>query len=79
MDQPAARYDAGDLGCGDGLPREFRHQMQTVPIGAVLQVTVRDPAAKADLPPLARMMGHRVLSQESLGDGRLVINVERGT
>lgn len=71
------RYDAGDLGCGDGLPREFRSRLNAIPLGAALEVTVRDPAAKADLPPLARMMGHRILSEEAHGDGRLVMIVER--
>lgn len=71
------RYDAGDLGCGDGLPREFRSRLSAIPLGAALEVTVRDPAARADLPPLARMMGHRILSEEAHDDGRLVMIVER--
>jgi TusA-related sulfurtransferase len=73
-----SRYDAGDLGCGDGLPRELRRHVGEVPVGGILEVTVRDPAAKADLPPLVRMMGHRILSEEAHPDGRLVIEVERG-
>jgi TusA-related sulfurtransferase len=73
----AVAYDAGDLGCGDGLGREFRRRIAEVPAGARLAVTVRDPSAKADLPPLARLLGHLVLSEEPLGDGRLVITVER--
>ena len=32
---------------------------------------MRDPAAKEDLPPLARLMGHTVHSTEATGDGRL--------
>jgi TusA-related sulfurtransferase len=65
-------YDAGDLGCGDGLAQAIRDELRSLPPGATLEVTVRDPAAKADLPPLARLMGHRVLSEEAFPDGRLV-------
>lgn len=72
------RYDAGELGCADGLAREFRRHVQHIPIGDVLVVSTRDPAAKEDLPPLARMMGHVVRSIEAPGDGRLLVSVERG-
>jgi TusA-related sulfurtransferase len=71
-------FDAGDLGCAEGLASEFRRQMQQIPVGHVLVVSTRDPAAKEDLPPLARMMGHVVRSIEAPGDGRLLVSVERG-
>jgi TusA-related sulfurtransferase len=79
--EPTGEYhfDAGDLGCADGLAGEFRRRMQEIPIGHVLVVSTRDPAAKEDLPPLARMMGHLVRSTEAGSDGRLVVSVERGT
>jgi TusA-related sulfurtransferase len=72
------RYDAGDLGCADGLAGEFRRQMQRIPVGHVLVVSTHDPAAKEDLPSLARLMGHVVRSIEAAGDGRLLVSVERG-
>jgi len=72
------RFDAGDLGCADGLAGEFRRRMQQIPVGHVLLVSTRDAAAKEDLPPLARMMGHLVRSIEAPGDGRLLVSVERG-
>ena len=72
------RFDAGDLGCADGLAGEFRRHMQQIPVGHVLVVTTRDPAAKEDLPSLARLMGHVVSSIEAPGDGRLLVSVERG-
>lgn len=72
------RFDAGTLGCADGLAGEFRRRMQQIPVGHVLVVSTRDPAAKEDLPPLARMMGHVVRSIEAPGDGRLLVSVERG-
>jgi TusA-related sulfurtransferase len=72
------RFDAGTMGCADGLAGEFRRRILAIPLGDVLEVETRDAAAKEDLPPLARMMGHTVRSNESLGDGRLLITVERG-
>jgi TusA-related sulfurtransferase len=72
------RFDAGSLGCADGLAGEFRRRVQQIPVGDVLVVSTRDPAAKEDLPPLARMMGHVVRSIEAYGDGRLLVSVERG-
>lgn len=79
-DEPGSvhRYDAGDLGCADGLAGEFRRQMQRIPVGHVLVVSTHDPAAKEDLPSLARLMGHVVRSIEAAGDGRLLVSVERG-
>ena len=70
-------FDAGDLGCADGLATEFRRRMGAIPVGDMLVVTARDPAAKEDLPPLARMMGHEVRSVETPDDGRLLMTVER--
>jgi TusA-related sulfurtransferase len=79
-DAPATvhRFDAGSLGCADGLAGEFRRRVQQIPVGDVLVVSTRDPAAKEDLPPLARMMGHVVRSIEASDDGRLLVSVERG-
>jgi TusA-related sulfurtransferase len=71
-------YDAGDLGCADGLAGQFRQQLQRIPIGHVLAISTSDPAAKGDLPSLARLMGHRVVSIDASGDGRTLITVERG-
>ena len=70
-------FDAGSLGCADGLAEEFRRRIEAVPVGASLAVVVGDPAAKEDLPPLARLLGHAVKSTQALGDGRLTITVER--
>jgi TusA-related sulfurtransferase len=72
------RFDAGTLGCADGLAQEFRRRILAIPTGDVLVVHTSDPAAKEDLPPLARMMGHTVRSIEPSGNGQLLISVERG-
>jgi TusA-related sulfurtransferase len=70
-------YDAGNLGCGSGLPQEFRRQIGIIPIGSVLEIVARDPASKEDLPSLARLLGHRVLSVKTTPEGQTVIAVQR--
>lgn len=74
---PAQVFEAGAMGCADGLAQEFRRRITGVPIGGSLEVVVSDPAAKEDLPSLARLLGQRVTSTEAHGDGRLTITVER--
>lgn len=70
-------FDAGTMGCADGLAQEFRRRMASVPVGSSLVTVVRDPAAKEEVPPLARLLGHTVTSVESAGDGSIKIVVER--
>jgi TusA-related sulfurtransferase len=70
-------FDAGDLGCADGLAQEFRRRIRAIPVGDALVVAARDPSAKEELPSLARLLGNTVRSVESLEDGRLQITVER--
>lgn len=70
------QYDAGDMGCSSELPQEFRSQISSIPVGHVLDVMTRDPAAREDLPSLARLLGHKVLSVDNSG-GITVISVER--
>lgn len=70
-------FDAGTMGCADGLSGEFSRRIKSIAVGDVLTVVARDPAAKEDLPPLARMMGQQVLSVDKNDDGSLSITVER--
>lgn len=74
---PVQIFEAGTMGCADGLAQEFRRRITGVPMGVSLKVVVSDPAAKEDLPSLARLLGHRVTSTEAHDDGRLTITVER--
>lgn len=75
----AARdFDAGSLGCADGLVSEFKQRIREVGVGDLLRVHTVDPSAKEDLPSLARLMGHVVRSVEDHSDGGLTITVERG-
>jgi TusA-related sulfurtransferase len=71
-------YDAGSLGCADGLAGAFKERLMEVDVGDLLRVTTVDPSAKEDLPSLARLMGHTVRSIEARADGALTITVERG-
>ncbi len=70
-------FEAGAMGCADGLAQEFRRRLAKVPVGGSLEVVVSDPSAKEDLPSLARLLGQRVTSTEAHDDGRLTITVER--
>lgn len=70
-------FDAGMLGCADGLADAFRCRLDEVPVGDSLVVVARDPAAREDLPSLARLLGNRVASVETHDDGQLELTVER--
>ncbi len=70
-------FDAGDMGCADGLAQEFRQRIASVAIGGSLVAIVRDPAAREDIPPLARMLGHTVKSVEAQDEGTYRITVVR--
>jgi len=59
--EPAASWDAGDLGCGD-LVLELRLRLRELPAGAVMHVVARDPAAPVDLPAWCGLVGHTLLS-----------------
>lgn len=70
-------FDAGAMGCADGLAQEFRRRITAISVGTSLEVVVRDPAAIEEVPSLARLLGQRVTSTEARDDGRLAITVER--
>lgn len=70
-------FDAGDKGCADGLAQEFRQRIASVAIGGSLVATVRDPAAREDIPPLARMLGPTVKSVEGQDEGTYRLTVVR--
>lgn len=58
-----ARFDAGDLGCGD-LVLELRFRLAELPPGGVLHVTAHDPAAPVDLPAWCGLCGHTLRHQQ---------------
>ena len=53
---PDARWDAGNLGCGD-LVLGLRTRLLAMP-GKVLELIARDPGAPQDIPAFCRMTGH---------------------
>jgi TusA-related sulfurtransferase len=70
-------FDAGTMGCADGLADAFRDRIRAIPLGDYLVVVAQDPAAKGDLPSLARMLGQTIRSTEAANDGRLLFTIER--
>ena len=72
------RFDAGELGCGSGLPQEFRRQVSALPVGGILETATRDPAAKEDCAALARLVGHQVVSVTTSTEGQTIVIVKRG-
>ncbi|MGQ0613759.1 MAG: sulfurtransferase TusA family protein [Planctomycetaceae bacterium] len=54
---PEARWDAGDMGCGD-LVLELRQRLARLQAGAVLRVTATDPGAPEDLPAWCNLTGN---------------------
>jgi tRNA 2-thiouridine synthesizing protein A len=58
--EPAAAWDAGDMGCGE-LVLALRLRLNALPAGAVLKVTATDPAAPEDLPAWCRLTGNELV------------------
>ncbi len=58
--RPDARWDAGDLACGD-LVLELRVRFGAMEAGEVLLLTARDPGAPEDLPAWCNLTGHVML------------------
>lgn len=71
-------FDAGDMGCADGLAQAFVERIGAINTGDVLRITASDPAARTDLPSLARMRGHTVEDTHEVGDGRTQFIIRRG-
>jgi tRNA 2-thiouridine synthesizing protein A len=53
-------WNAGDMACGE-LVLALRGRLHTLPPGAILKVTARDPAASLDLPAWCRLTGNSLL------------------
>jgi arsenite methyltransferase len=68
MENTIREFSAGDRACGDGVGRDLRAWWGSVPPGTRTVVTMRDPSTKADVPSLARMLGHRVEDMTETGD-----------
>jgi SAM-dependent methyltransferase len=61
MDNDEIReFSAGERACGDGISRDLRAWWAACPPGTRTVVSMSDPSTKADVPPLARLLGHTV-------------------
>jgi arsenite methyltransferase len=67
MENTIREFSAGDRACGDGVGRDLRTWWASVPPGTRTVVTMRDPSTKADVPSLARMLGHCVEDMTETG------------
>lgn len=57
---PADRWDAGPMGCGE-LVIELRRRLAPLQPGARFALVARDPGAPEDLPSWCRLTGHTLL------------------
>jgi arsenite methyltransferase len=78
MENTIREFSAGDRACGDGVGRDLRTWWASVPPGTRTVVTMRDPSTKADVPSLARMLGHTVEDMTETGDTLRVIVRTKG-
>ncbi len=74
MENTIREFSAGDRACGDGVGRDLRAWWASVPPATRTVVTMRDPSTKADVPSLARMLGHSVEDMTET-DGTLRVTV----
>ena len=58
---PAARWDAGDMGCGE-LVLELRLRLAALAPGDVMHLSARDAGAPEDLPAWCRLTGNDLLA-----------------
>jgi SAM-dependent methyltransferase/TusA-related sulfurtransferase len=78
MENTIREFSAGDRACGDGVGRDLRAWWASVPPGTRTVVTMRDPSTKADVPSLARLLGHTVEDMTETGDTLRVIVRTKG-
>jgi TusA-related sulfurtransferase len=72
-------FSAGDRACGDGVGRDLRAWWAACPPGTRTVVTMRDPSTKADVPALARLLGHSIEATTEAGDTMRVTVRTKGT
>ena len=58
-----ARWDAGEMGCGQ-LVFELSRRVGPLQPGETLEIVARDPGARTDLPAWCRMTGHTLVSAD---------------
>jgi len=59
---PAAEWDAGNMGCGE-LLLQLRIRLQGLQPGQVLKVIAQDPGAREDMPAWCRLTHHLLIRE----------------
>lgn len=62
----AARFDGGNLDCGNGLLLLIRKHIDPLDPGALLEVVSSEPSVREDLPSWCRLTGNELVSQIEL-------------
>jgi 5-methyltetrahydropteroyltriglutamate--homocysteine methyltransferase len=65
-----ARFDGGDLDCGNGLLLLIREHLDPLPRGGILEFTSTDPGVEADVPAWCRLTGNEFVSWTKSGGVR---------
>jgi 5-methyltetrahydropteroyltriglutamate--homocysteine methyltransferase len=60
--EPDARFDGGDLDCGNGLLLLIRQHMDPLDRGGLLEFQSIEPSVEADLPAWCRLTGNELVS-----------------
>lgn len=63
MNASAAKWDAGDMGCGE-LLIELAMRMKALAPGQVFELRALDPGAVADIPAWCGLTGHVLVSAQ---------------
>src|SRR5579883_599055 len=67
---PDARFDGGDLDCGNGLLLLIRKHLDPLQRGQLLEVLSTEASVEEDLPAWARLTGNELVSGTRLGPQR---------
>jgi arsenite methyltransferase len=74
VDDEIREFSVGSRACGDGVSRDLRAWWASCPPGSRTVVSMTDPSTKADVPSLARMLGHDIEDLTEI-DGTLRVTV----
>jgi 5-methyltetrahydropteroyltriglutamate--homocysteine methyltransferase len=60
--RPAARFDGGNLDCGNGLLLQIRRHIDPLESGQLLEIRSTEPSVAEDLPSWCRLTGNELVS-----------------
>jgi 5-methyltetrahydropteroyltriglutamate--homocysteine methyltransferase len=64
---PTARFDGGNLDCGNGLLLLIRRHIDPLESGQLLEILSTDPSVEEDLPAWCRLTGNALVSRTRTG------------